>query len=476
MTRNVPLSIMHLILRVLLVVAVLAASGCAVRPAPDALEGGAADSRPNVLLLIIDDLRPALGAYGDPTARTPHLDRLAAESVLFERAYVHQAICAPSRIHLLSGLRPASTGIYNLDTALVERLPGHVTLPQHFRRHGYETVSIGKVYHPPQDDPGGWDRRSDPEGRGVGRGYLTAEAAAQMDARGFGPAYEAAAVADTAYGDGKVAEAAVVELAGFAKSGRPFFLAVGLRKPHLPFNCPQRYWTMHPPESVALPENDFPPRDSVGYALSEDLQEIRAYVGIPRYPPIPTPEARTLVRGYRACVSYADALAGRVLDALQAEGLAENTVVVVWGDHGYKTGEHGAWAKHTAFEIDTHVPLLVRAPGMAPARTRALTETVDVFASLAELADWLARTPDVAVAIVGHTDADGSLEGNIAISRRRAQAVVDRLVADYGVPAGQLTAAGMGYLAPVASNLTPDGRAANRRVEAVITGRRSAGR
>ena len=341
-----------------------------------------------MLLILVDDLRPALGAYGDPTARTPRLDRLAAESVLFERAYVHQAICAPSRMHLLSGLRPETVRLDNLDTLFVERFPDHVTLPQHFRQNGYQTVSVGKVYHHAADDPAGWTRRINPEGRWEGRGYLTAaaQARAQTDERGIGPPTEAAAVADTAYEDGKVAEAAVAELRQFAATGRPFFLAVGLRKPHLPFSCPERYWAVHPPETVRLPENGAPPRDSVSYALSETLQEIDNYTGVPRDPPMPTPLALDLIRGYRACVSYADALVGRVLDALEAEGLAENTVVVVWGDHGYKLGDHGAWAKHTTFEIDTRVPLIVRAPGVAPARTRALVETVDVFASLAELA------------------------------------------------------------------------------------------
>ena len=233
------------------------------------------------------------------------------------------------------------------------------------------------------------------EGRWAGRGYLDPASVAVVratDDDGRGPAYEHPAVADTAYEDGKVAEAAAAELRQFAArragaGGQPFFLAVGFEKPHLPFNAPQRYWDLYPPETVRLPDDYAEPEGVTPYSLTT-FGELRNYPGIPREGDVPDSTARALVRGYLAATSFVDAQVGRVLDALDAAGLAENTVVVVWGDHGYKLGEHRSWVKHTNFETDTHIPLLVRAPGVTRPgeRVRGFVETVDVYPTLAELA------------------------------------------------------------------------------------------
>ena len=349
---------------------------------------------PNVLLIMVDDLRPEIGAYGSTRAITPNIDRLASQGLLFERAYTSQALCAPSRAALLSGLRPDSTGIDDLNTPLRSVLPSHVTLPQHFREHGYVTFALGKVYHHRDEDPPGW---SEPpflptggwaeQGHGWrGRGYLDPASWRELQATGGrGPAYEAAAVPDTAYPDGKIASRAIEQLRRLGD--RPFVLAVGFTKPHLPFNAPQKYWDLYPREGIRLPDNYFKPEHVTRYSLT-NFGELRAYTDVPRSGPVPDEKARELIRGYLAATSYVDAQIGRVLEELDRLNLDENTIVVLWGDQGYKLGEHSEWAKHTNFEIDTRTPLIVRAPGMTARgqRTRALVEAVDVYPTLSELA------------------------------------------------------------------------------------------
>lgn len=360
-------------------------------------------SRRNVLFLVIDDLRPQLGCYGCGAVSSPRIDRLAAEGMVFEQAYCQQAVCAPSRSSVLSGCRPDTTGIYDLQTPLRQAMPGVLSLPEHFRRQGYETVSIGKVYHHPKDDLQGWSREPfQSQGDWQGRGYLTDEAIEEMkrhgeilrlrgDRRvGLGPAYEAADVPDNAYHDGADADAAVGAMGDLAEAyrthGQPFFLAVGFHKPHLPFNAPKHYWDLYDRSSIRLANNPFAPDGATEYSLV-DFGELRGYFGLPAAGPVPDDLARTLIHGYLACVSYVDAQVGRVLDALREQGLDDHTAVMLWGDHGWKLGEHGSWCKHSNFEIDARAPLVVRSPGMGAAggRSEALVEFVDMYPTLCEL-------------------------------------------------------------------------------------------
>ncbi len=355
--------------------------------------------KPNVLFVVVDDLRPQLGCYGMPWVHSPHVDALAADSLRFARAYCQQAICAPSRSSVLSGCRPDTTGIYALDTPLRQTMPDLLTLPEHFKRNGYETVSVGKVYHHADDDLQGWSVAPfQSKGDWKGRGYLTdeaLEAIARCDAeqvvaggtrRGMGPPFEAADVPDDAYQDGKDANAAIAEIQRLRHLEQPFFLALGFHKPHLPFNAPKRYWDLYDPASLPLAANRFPPAGTTPFSLT-DFGELRGYFGIPRHGDIPDQLARRLVHGYCACVSYMDAQLGKVLGMLKESGLWDNTVVILWGDHGWKLGEHNSWCKHTNFEIDTHAPLLARAPAMAAAgrTTTALVEFVDLYPTLCDL-------------------------------------------------------------------------------------------
>ncbi len=355
--------------------------------------------RLNVLFVVYDDLRPELGCYGVDWIRTPVIDGLAAGGVLFDRAYCQQAICAPSRASVLTGCRPDTTTIYDLQTPVRQAMPEVLTLPEHFKKHGYQTSSVGKVYHHGRDDPQGWSGEPiKPVGDWLGRGYLTdeaieaiAECNRRMEAvgssrRGLGPATECADVADDAYQDGRSALAAINELRRLKRSGGPFFLALGFLKPHLPFAAPKRYWEYYDAKNVPLAVNPFAPEGVTEYSLT-NWGELRGYFGIPDDGEMPDELARRLVHGYAACTSYADAQLGLVLAELERLGLAGNTVVMLWGDHGWKLGEHGSWCKHTNFEIDARAPLIVRAPQVADpgSRSRALVEFVDMYPTLCEL-------------------------------------------------------------------------------------------
>ncbi|MCA1807954.1 MAG: sulfatase [Lentisphaerae bacterium] len=353
----------------------------------------------NVLFVVVDDLRTQLGCYGIPWIHSPNIDNLSKESLLFERAYCQQAVCAPSRCSVLSGCRPDTTTIYDLQTPLRKAMPYVLSLPEHFKANGYETVSIGKVYHHAKDDLQGWSKEPlQSSGDWKGRGYLTdeaIEAIARCDKerkdsgdrrQGLGPAFEAADVPDDAYHDGKDALAAIAELRELSKLDRPFFLGLGFHKPHLPFNAPKRYWEMYDREALPLAVNPFEPNGVTEFSLT-NFGEMRGYFGIPKEGDIPEDLARDLIHGYCACVSYMDAQLGKVLDELKQLGLWDNTVIMFWGDHGWKLGEHNSWSKHTNFEVDTRAPLLARTPAMkAEGRTtNELVEFVDMYPTLCEL-------------------------------------------------------------------------------------------
>jgi arylsulfatase A-like enzyme len=360
--------------------------------------GGLAQSEdaspPNVLFIGVDDLRPQLGCYGQNHILSPNIDRLAEQGLLFERTYCQQAICMASRASLLSGYRPNEGKMY-LDGPLYTHVPNALSINKHFLANGYEAITIGKIYHHRSDEKEGWSREAfRPEGEWEGRGYFTPEAIAQVreyaqrnpDSRrqGLGPAFECADVADEAYADGLSAAQAVKELNRLRD--QPFFLAVGFHKPHLPFCAPRKYWDLYDEDEIKLADNPFAPQDAPEEALT-DWRELRGYLGMPTEGPMPDDLARKLLHGYYACVSYVDAMIGRVIDELDRLGLRENTIVVLWGDHGWKLGEYGQWCKHTNFELDTRVPLIISAPGMTArgSRTRALTESVDIYPTLCEL-------------------------------------------------------------------------------------------
>lgn len=349
----------------------------------------------NVLLFFIDDLRPELACYGADYIKTPAIDKLASEGVLFERAYCQQALCGPSRISMLSGRYPYTTGITDLWTPLTKAHPDALSLPRYFKERGYFTGSYGKVYHHTRDDKSSWSelmakitvkyansktlegiRRRTEEGEKKG---LSED---EVRILGKGPATEIAEVEDDAYPDGKIANQAIKSLR--KNKDKPFFICVGITKPHLPFAAPKKYWDLYERDDFEVPERKLPENaPSLAFTV---WGELRGYRGIPEEGHLSDEQTKELRHGYAASVSYADAQVGKVLAELDRLGLRKNTIVVLWGDHGYKLGDYGAWCKHTNLELDAHVPFMVSAPGFSQGeRSKSLVEIVDIFPTLAEL-------------------------------------------------------------------------------------------
>ena len=358
------------------------------------LAGAAGPSRPNVLFIATDDLRTNLGCYGDPIAVTPHLDALAARGVRFSHAYCQQAVCNPSRASVMTGRRPDSLRVWDLNTHFRQNVPEVVTLPQHFKSQGYHSEAVGKIFHDPPKfrDAPSWSVPAQLDDTEAVRGkYARADNLRiyQPDGRPGqekAAATEAADVPDNAYIDGRVADLAIARLRTLAAQPRPFFLAVGIRRPHLPFSAPQRFWDLYDPAKLKNVPQPEPPRGAPALAL-HDSPELRGYTDMPKLGPISPAQIATLRHGYYAATSFSDAQIGRVLSALREQGLEQNTVVVVWSDHGYHLGEHGLWSKTTNYEVDTRVPLIIAYPGQKHpgAVTSALVELIDLYPTLADL-------------------------------------------------------------------------------------------
>lgn len=346
-------------------------------------------AQPNILFIAVDDLRPELNCYGKPQILSPNIDRLAQRSTLFNRAYCQVPVCGASRASLLTGLRPTRDRFIDFATWARDDAPEAVTLPQHFKSQGYYTISNGKIFHHQEDKPESWSEAAwrPVSANGNLRDYVTDESLEIAKENERGPSYEAADVPDTAYFDGKIAAKTIRDLQRLKQQDKPFFLAAGFLKPHLPFNAPQKYWDLYDREALPEASNPFH-SESAPDAAFHNFGELRQYAGIPAEGPLSEEMAKTMVHGYYACTSYTDAQIGKVLDALEALGLADNTIVVLWGDHGWNLGEHGLWCKHCNFETSLRAPLLIHAPGLPEGqRTNALTEFIDIYPTLCELAD-----------------------------------------------------------------------------------------
>ena len=379
-------------------------SACAVACAAgaSAKETESPDPAPNVLLVLVDDLRTELGCYGSARVRTPNIDRIAKGGLTFLRSYCQQAASGPSRTALLTGLRPDTTRVYDGRTHFRRAVPGAVTLPEHFRRHGYETTAFGTIFESPaMDDLPSWSiapwTPDSPAWRSEenqlaaraswnglrGNAWLRPDGTGDRAAPGSDvtPSWSVADVEESQLPDGQVARRAAAAVAELKHS--PFLIGVGFRRPRLPFVAPERYFDLYPRGSWGAPQVPDPPRDAPRFAL-HGSEEIRGYADIPAEGPVPESKARELVRAYRACTSFTDAQIGLLLDALDEEGLSESTVVVVAGVNGSHLGELGLWNKNSNYEAATHAPLVVRAPGQRNAgrKTDALVESVDLFPSL----------------------------------------------------------------------------------------------
>jgi iduronate 2-sulfatase len=371
--------------------------------------------RPNVLFIAVDDLKPTLACFDDPRAITPGIDRIAAQGTVFLNTHCQQAVCAPSRVSLLTGLRPDTTEVWDLKTRFRDHIPDVVTLPQLFKNSGYEVVGMGKIFDPRSTegrekmDAVSWSRPyihpespsdatfhyrdpelvafftekiAEAEAAGI-RGW-----AKQREFIGVRPTTDMADVPDEAYPDGALGARGVELIHELAGADQPFFLAVGFHKPHLPFNAPKRYWDLYDRDAISLHPFQQMPAGAPGFHY-QDSWELRSGYTDPPEPgtPVPPDMQRRLIHGYYACVSYIDAQVGRLLDALDEAGVADNTVVVLWGDHGWHLGDHDMWCKHTNYEQATRSPLLIAFPGAGRPGGRCETpvEFVDIYPTLVDL-------------------------------------------------------------------------------------------
>ncbi len=375
-----------------------------------------AAEKPNILFIAIDDMKPDLGCYGVDMVKTPNMDKLAARGALFLNSHCNQAVCGPSRASLMTGLRPDRTKVHDLKTITREVTPWVTTLPQHFKNHGYITAGTGKIY-----DPRSVDKKSDElswsqpfklhSGLPYNKDYpepvlgsYQSEAAHKAyeeitasGKSGYGPVskaffkrglkvtVESTDVPDDAYADGAYAKMGAKFIRDLSKKDEPFFVAVGFKKPHLPFIAPKKYWDLYQRDSMPLAKFKQAPEGAPPYAL-HNSNELRSYDGVPADGPLSEAQQRELIHGYYACISYIDAQVGLLMETLEKEGQLENTIVILWGDHGWHLGDHGIWCKHTNYEQSTRSPLIIAGPGIeSGVKTQAPTEFVDIFPSLCEL-------------------------------------------------------------------------------------------
>jgi arylsulfatase A-like enzyme len=386
-------------------------------------------SRPNILFIAVDDLKPILGCYGNKLVKTPNIDRLAKIATVFNGNYCQQAVCGPTRASIMTGKRPDYTKIWNLTTQMRDMNPDIVTLPQYLISQGYETSGIGKIYHPSSAlngvDPVSWsipylklDEKDFPANLGepangqyqlaATKALMTPEMIKERKQRNKelaqendenpksikGPSTECIDVPDNAYNDGVNALLAKEQIIALSKKDKPFFMAVGFSKPHLPFVAPKKYWDLYQRDEMPIAPFQEHAQNSPLIAYHQS-GELRNYPDITDFVTLPVESLRIglklekqkeLVHGYYASVSYMDAQVGILLNTLESLGTLDNTIIVLWGDHGWHLGDHDLWHKHTVFEQATKAPLIIAAPGIKGGKTNSQSEFVDVFPTICNLA------------------------------------------------------------------------------------------
>ncbi len=367
----------------------------------------------NVLFIAIDDLRPELGCYGHSQVKTPHIDKLAAQGMRFDRAYCQVPICMGSRACLMTGILPTAKRFVG-DCRTDVDTPKASTLPETFRKSGYTTISNGKIFHNPDDaakrswsevfiNNGNNSESHDPE---------TLLRLSKTKQRGR--IYESPKVPDNAYPDGRIAEKTIADLQRLKQEGKPFFLACGFLRPHMPFYAPKKYWDLYEREKIDIAPNRERPKNAPKELKGSG--EFRSY-HLSDFDENSEEFHRMMRHGYLACTSYSDKLVGDVLFELDRLGLAENTIVVLWGDHGWHLGEHNFWGKHNTMHLATRVPLLIKVPGKKPGITASIVETSDIYPTLCKLAGIQVPTSVQGRAFTGLFDAPQSPFREAAYSR-----------------------------------------------------------
>ena len=350
----------------------------------------ASKKSPDILFIAVDDLRPELNCYGANRAVSPNIDRLASMGTLFENAYVQVPVCGASRASLMAGMYPSSKRFTWYGTRFdsptsnnwgreCTGAPDVEDIPHWFKNNGYKTFSMGKIYHYSNDNIKAWDV--------IDRvGYFKAYQLTENE--GKSPAYECAPVSYNAYPTGIMTDKILAQIKEAKESDQPYFLTAGFSKPHLPFVAPKKYWDLYNPEDITLPQNySFFPEGAPSSSNSTWGELRNMYDDIPKEGPVSDEMAIKLIHGYLACVSYTDDMIGKLLDELEIQGLLNDTIIVLWGDHGFQLGDHSLWCKHTLFETSMHAPLIISAPGYkSNQRVNSLVEMVDIYPTLCELA------------------------------------------------------------------------------------------
>jgi iduronate 2-sulfatase len=380
-------------------------------------------SKPNILFIAVDDYKPIAGCYGNTLVKTPNIDRLAKMGTVFMNNYCQQSVCGPTRASLMTGMRPDYTKVWDLKTQMRDMNPDILTIPQHFITQGYTTSGMGKIYHPSSAikkiDPVSWSvpylelKETDfannlgfpanaqyqkPENKALfppkEKNKEKKDDNDEAVANKKGPSSECIDVPDNAYNDGVYALKAKEQIIKLAKQDNPFFLAVGFHKPHLPFVAPKKYWDLYKREDMPLEKFQEHSKNGVEIAYHKS-GELRNYIDIPEFATLPGDDLRIglkiekqkeLIHGYYAAISYMDAQVGILLNTLEEQGLLNNTIIVLWGDHGWHLGDHDLWEKHTTFEQANRSPLIIAAPGMKPGTSKSLSEHIDIFPTLCQLA------------------------------------------------------------------------------------------
>ena len=342
----------------------LVMSLCGLACQPQASETDQAVSPPRVFLIMVDDLRPTLGCYGTPMVQSPQIDALAEDALVFDRAYANVPVCGASRASLLSGLRPSRQRFVSYSSQVETDAPDAVTLPAYLKANGYQTFSMGKVFHHADDSKAGW---SEPPYRGpkaTNKDYVRQENIdrAKSHPRKRAVSFEAIDTTDEAYLDGKLAAYARQKLDDPRLQDQPLFMALGFYKPHLPFNAPQQYWDLYDRAALPFPANYHPPQGAPQASLHQ-FDELRSYTDIPDdQEPLDSALARQNIHGYYACVSYTDAQVGKFIQGLKEKGWYDNSLIILAGDHGWFLGEHSLWAKHANYRDALRTALMVKLP------------------------------------------------------------------------------------------------------------------
>tara|TARA_B110000902_G_scaffold10929_1_gene13181 strand:- start:1086 stop:2501 length:1416 start_codon:yes stop_codon:yes gene_type:complete len=347
--------------------------------------------KPNIIFIAVDDLRPQLNCYGKSQIISPNIDYLASNSYTYENAVCNFPVCGASRASLLTGLRPNKNRFKSFRTRMDEDADDVLTIGEWFKSNDYFTLSLGKISHHTNDSPESW---SIPAWRGEKnwRDYQTKEnifAAKTNDNNGAAKAFEIGENLNDDYGDTKMVNKAIEKLDELTEKEQPFFMALGFLKPHLPFNAPKKYWDLYNEKDIELASNRYQPENSPDISMHK-YGELRKYTNIPSDFNLDVPDStqKKLIHGYYACVSYIDDEIGKLIKHLKKLEIYDNSIIVLWGDHGWQLGEHNLWAKHCNYQTSLKVPLLIKYPKQkTQKRIRSVVELLDIYPTLCELSN-----------------------------------------------------------------------------------------